>query len=110
MEHQKINKKTSKIGWVEIVLVITVILLLMWGYLEKVSFENNAAYTEGVITGIKKGAKGSVYWSFEFYVEDKKIESSVTLSSCKTCKPGDKILIKYDVTNPNNNDLIRVLP
>ena len=105
-----IKTNALKIGWGEATIIILFIFFAVWGYIKKESLENNDVYVKGIITGTNTGSRGSNYLDFEFYLDEKKIISSVPLSWCKECKAGDTIIVKFDRTNPNNNTFLKKLP
>jgi hypothetical protein len=67
-----------------------------------------------VITGIVKGSKGSQYIGYVFNVEGKVIKSSWPISFCNDCtnccNSGDTVNVRYEVGNPENNDLVHEVP
>ncbi|HTL09890.1 MAG TPA: hypothetical protein VL307_16565 [Chitinophagaceae bacterium] len=73
--------------------------------------ENNSVIAEGTI--IEKGhrAKTDSYVAYTFIVDGKKYIGSVPIQFCKVCEKeccaiGAKVKVRYEKTNPNNNDLI----
>lgn len=108
MDNQK--NRLKNFGWGEAIVVIIIIALPIWGHLRKKSLEKNRVYTRGVIIGEIKGAKGSVYVGYKFWVNGVEFQGSVVPSLCKGCLVGDTVIIKYDFVNPDNNGLVKSLP
>lgn len=102
-------KRKDKIGWSEIVIIMAFIVLAILGYMKRKSLKENIDYAKGIMTGIHKGSKGSIYIDFLFYANGRKVESSMPFSLCKECKIGDTIVLKFDKTDPHNNGFLKVL-
>lgn len=73
--------------------------------------ERNSVIAEGTITEKGHRAKTDNYLAYTFIVGDKEYFGSVPIKFCSECEKaccaiGAKVKVRYEKTNPNNNDLI----
>ncbi len=100
----------NQIGWTGTILIALMLGFATWGLLQRMHLSSNPAYTKGVLIATHKGAKGSMYWDFTFYADENEFKSSAPISNCKNCSIGDSVIIKYQLDNPDNNELISKSP
>ena len=83
--------------------VLPMCLLLINHLIQCNDLENNKGYTVGVISKIyQSNSKRNLY---EFYVNGEKYSGSQGRGFSKIAV-GDSAIIKYDRTNPKNNELV----
>ena len=75
----------------------------------------NGAYTKGIVLGISKGARGSKYLNYEFYINNHMYTSSTSMDFCTECKylccnVGDSVNVHYQKDNPGNCVLVHEVP
>ncbi len=99
-----------KLGASEIVILAAFVVLAVWGMIQRARVNENSLYTKGVISGKRKGSKGSTYLDFTFYFRNQKVVNWAPLSSCKGCNVGDSVIVKFNSLNPNINKLLKKLP
>lgn len=82
---------------------------------EKIKVSNRIQepnYTTGVITNKGKRAKGEKYVAYRFVVNSVEYYGTVNIRYCNKCKGDDcceigaKVKVRYEKSNPANNDLI----
>ena len=109
MTEEKVKKTGNAFIWI----VFNIIVITLYvTQIRKVNDLGNASeFTNGVITGVNKVAKGSKYVHYTFKVAGRKYQGSVSVSYCDKCpagccNTGAIVRVRYEHNNPENNDLV----
>ena len=108
------KKIFNKIGWTGAILIITFVGIYIYGTIRHNTLTENAAYIQGTSLGIDKSVRGSLYLYYSFNVDNAQYKGHVTTDFCKICNnccvKGDTVIVKFQRGDPENNDLVSVLP
>lgn len=108
-EKEELPKPVAITIWlVFIAIVATVYVVKIKDRQRRIS---NSEYTDGIITGFSKVAKGEQYIDYKYSVNGKVYKGDVSVSFCKECKTkccqtGSKVKVRYERNNPENSDLV----
>ena len=103
----------NKIGWSGAIMVIAFICIFIWGKIRHNTLTDKPAFVYGLSLGISKSVRGSMYLYYEFKINETQYKGHVATTFCKQCdccKAGDKVIVRYQRDNPDNNDLVKELP
>lgn len=87
---------------------------IIFGSIKYYQRVHESSYVYGISDGIRKGVRGNFRLYYHFWVDGIEYEGRVPESICKKyikcCNAGDTVIVRFQTTNPDNNDLVTSFP